>query len=86
MAVPYMERIRGGCKRVPRGHVGPPGPLALAALAVTNFVWLFMKLFGCSLFVRHESCAVLHDVTWFSLRHRSNSCASWPCASVPAVY
>jgi hypothetical protein len=33
--IPYLERVQWVLEEVPRGPVGPPGPLELAALALT---------------------------------------------------
>jgi hypothetical protein len=33
---PYMERIQGVPDAMPKGRVGPLGPLALSALSVTS--------------------------------------------------
>ena len=35
---PYLERIQGVLDGVPRGPVGPPGPLELAALVALPLI------------------------------------------------
>ena len=42
---PYLERIQGVLDGVPRGPVGPPGPLELAALAPHKEILLLPGLF-----------------------------------------
>jgi hypothetical protein len=48
---PYLERIQGVLDGVPRGLVGPPGPLGLAALPATRhgpYVSRFRKRLGAA--------------------------------------
>ena len=51
----YLERIHGVLDRVPRGHVGPPGPLELTALPVYRPSTIRSTQAICSMAIRKHA-------------------------------